>query len=741
MGVKDLWNLLTPYMERKPLFELSNKVVAIDLSGWVCESLNVVDYFVHPRFYLRNLFFRTCYLLQTGITPVFVLEGTAPPLKYGVIVKRNQIQFRGARPKKIANCDKASSTTTATKEKTEKPKEQKRNRFHHVLKQCEELLSAMGLVCVQAPGEAEALCAYLNHDNLIYGVISQDSDCFAYGAVRVFRNFCASQNGGSVEIYDLQRLDNSPLRLGQEKIVAMALLSGCDYCPAGVVGVGREMVTRFLSCYENNAILPRIRSWRSTANRLTELEIRAEDKNICSDCGHVGKLLQHRKSGCMDCRMKPGCAETRWKQQRANVKAELDIKRKALMDPAFPHEPIIEEFLTRPCELPKLDLSWRQPNLVKFIKSMSSCMQWNELYCFQKILPLFTRWQMSAAKFTPEKQLNIFLQPDFIKKKRNPKGIASYEIVWNDAQNMFHGLIPQEQIDAYLEEAGNSLECLWSTIEPQELVLQAYPELVDAFLQRTTKGKKKKPLSQNNDQEKPKKKRETQATGKEKKRAYKKKDVQHPSVKDLLNKAASQQKQEKTPSQDTENVAQTFSSMEIPEDVDHFLNFTAELEAIADDCTVNESFNSSVLIDRLCHPNYLQRALEEYTAIIESEKKTAALQDLLSQSITVMDTVESATEENGVQRRLVLKQDILNASLNNSLLNHSIVRPRKAKRMSFFFEPIDIPPPDDQQQYHETDAMDMFECSLMLKDQIVIAPSPCDEISDPNQTIIYDIDF
>ena len=122
-----------------------------------------------------NLFFRTCYLLQTGITPVFVLEGTAPPLKYGVIVKRNQMQFRGARPKKIANCDKATVSSTQTTEKPAKPTEQKRNRFHHVLKQCEELLSAMGLVCVQAPGEAEALCAYLNRDNLIYGVISQDS--------------------------------------------------------------------------------------------------------------------------------------------------------------------------------------------------------------------------------------------------------------------------------------------------------------------------------------------------------------------------------------------------------------------------------------------------------------------------------------------------------------------------------------------------------------------------------------
>lgn len=53
MGVKDLWSVLEPYSERKPLFELQGKTVAIDLAGWVCESLCVVDYSVQPRFYLR----------------------------------------------------------------------------------------------------------------------------------------------------------------------------------------------------------------------------------------------------------------------------------------------------------------------------------------------------------------------------------------------------------------------------------------------------------------------------------------------------------------------------------------------------------------------------------------------------------------------------------------------------------------------------------------------------------------
>lgn len=53
MGIKDLWSILEPYCERKPLFELEGKIVAIDLAGWVCESMCVVDYAVQPRFYLR----------------------------------------------------------------------------------------------------------------------------------------------------------------------------------------------------------------------------------------------------------------------------------------------------------------------------------------------------------------------------------------------------------------------------------------------------------------------------------------------------------------------------------------------------------------------------------------------------------------------------------------------------------------------------------------------------------------
>lgn len=129
---------------------------------------------------------------------------------------------------------------------------------------------------------------------------------------------------------------------------------------------------------------------------------------------------------------------------------------------------------------------------------MSSLLQWEEIYCFQKFLPLLTRWQLfhygSASQNLP---LRGNVWPEFIKKKRAPRGVASYEIIWNDDQRCFDGLIPSKQIDAYLSMKGcpnddEALQSLWSTIEPIDLVEKAYPDLVEKFVQSKIKPKKTK---------------------------------------------------------------------------------------------------------------------------------------------------------------------------------------------------------------------------------------------------------
>lgn len=150
------------------------------------------------------------------VYPIFVLEGKAPELKYDTISARNAIQFKGAKPK------------------TDGVKTGKgRTRFHFVLKQCAEMLGYMGLVCLTGKGEAESFCAYLNGEGVRYltdfqfdishfvifqfvdGCISQDSDCFAYGAKTVYRNFSISSQGsqaacgGSIDIYDIEKATKS----------------------------------------------------------------------------------------------------------------------------------------------------------------------------------------------------------------------------------------------------------------------------------------------------------------------------------------------------------------------------------------------------------------------------------------------------------------------------------------------------------------------------------------------------
>lgn len=173
---------------------------------------------------------------------------------------------------------------------------------------------------------------------LVDGVISQDSDCFAYGALRVYRNFSVSSQGalaaqgGAVDIYDMTQICSKmgmcrlmihkaaiyccplfPIDFGQNKVIAMALLCGCDYCPDGIGGIGRDSVVKLFNKYNNNEILSRIRSWRYEDAKYTALEMKVDDKTVCTNCGHLGRTQSHAKSGCGVCRTHRGCDESLWK--------------------------------------------------------------------------------------------------------------------------------------------------------------------------------------------------------------------------------------------------------------------------------------------------------------------------------------------------------------------------------------------------------------------------------------------
>lgn len=55
------------------------------------------------------------------------------------------------------------------------------------------------------------------------------------------------------------------------------------------------------------------------------------------------------------------------REQRLSIKAELQIRKKVMLDADFPSQEIIDEFFQSPIEMTHLKLDWNQPNVIKFL--------------------------------------------------------------------------------------------------------------------------------------------------------------------------------------------------------------------------------------------------------------------------------------------------------------------------------------------------------------------------------------
>lgn len=174
-----------------------------------------------------------------------------------------------------------------------------------------------------------------------------------------------------------------------------------------------------------------------------------------------------------------------YREKRLSIKAELALRKKALENEKFPNEEIISEFLSEPACVPSLNFNWKQPNLVKFIKQVGKLLQWPEIYCFQKFFPIVTRWQLFHSN-------DNLVEPYKIIKKHTVKGVASLKLQWQDTRGCFNGLIPHDQISKFEKDNPKGLNELYSTIEPFDLLYNAYPSMVDAFIKLNEKVPKAK---------------------------------------------------------------------------------------------------------------------------------------------------------------------------------------------------------------------------------------------------------
>uniref|UniRef100_A0A8C7XEL6 Zgc:110269 n=1 Tax=Oryzias sinensis TaxID=183150 RepID=A0A8C7XEL6_9TELE len=182
----------------KPFFKSTGKVIALDTSV-VVNQFRAATPLSSP---LRGLFFRTLTFLEHDIKPVFVFDGKPPVEKLPLLEKRAEAAG-WSRPLRTGI---ASSQT----------------------RDCLEVLKHLGVPVVQAPGDAEGLCASLVRQGRAHAVASEDMDTLPFGANVLIRQLNAKKDSEIVE-YSLPKLLEA-LRISLEELVDLCILLGCDYC-------------------------------------------------------------------------------------------------------------------------------------------------------------------------------------------------------------------------------------------------------------------------------------------------------------------------------------------------------------------------------------------------------------------------------------------------------------------------------------------------------------------------------
>uniref|UniRef100_A0A8C8E793 Flap endonuclease GEN homolog 1 n=1 Tax=Otus sunia TaxID=257818 RepID=A0A8C8E793_9STRI len=474
MGVTNLWQILEPVRQPINLSSLKGKTLAVDLSLWVCEAQTVKKMIgVVTKPHLRNLFFRFSFLTSMGIKLVFVMEGEAPKLKADTMSKRNEMRYGPSK--------KVGAARTG------------RSLFKTMLKECLELLECLGVPWVQAAGEAEAMCAYLNAKGHVDGCITNDGDVFLYGAQTVYRNFAMNAKDPHLDCYTMSSVKEK-LGCDRESLIGLAVLLGCDYLPKGVPGVGKEQALKLIETLRGQNLLQRFEQWKEQfQSDNTEQPLVVKRVIHCSECHHPGSHKEHEHSGCKFCEStkycKPSdskyCCPCEWHQLERVKQAsavEDNIRKKANSCEGFPFSEVIQEFLVNKNKLINIK-ECRRPNLLSFQIFASEKMEWTKHYACKKLLALLTRYDMiqRTSGYTDSKQLQAIR----IVKTRIKNGIPCFEIEWQK---------PEHYVDAEDEP----VELFVVTVEEESLFQAAYPDVVALYQAEKSEVLKKKQKNRKN---------------------------------------------------------------------------------------------------------------------------------------------------------------------------------------------------------------------------------------------------
>jgi len=206
--------------------------------------------------HLSGLFYRNISLICDGVKLVYVFDGEPPELKIKTHLKRGLV--RDTAKEKY---DEAKQEEDL--ESMRRYSSQLVRLDSEMIDESKELLEAMGIAVVQAPGEGEAEASYLSKTkNNVYACVSQDYDCLLFGAKRLVRNLTLSRKKKSFngwievkpEMIELEKVLNS-LEIDLDQLICLGILVGTDYNPRGIPGIGQKKALQLVQKFKQPVLI------------------------------------------------------------------------------------------------------------------------------------------------------------------------------------------------------------------------------------------------------------------------------------------------------------------------------------------------------------------------------------------------------------------------------------------------------------------------------------------------------
>ena len=178
----------------------------------------------HVTSHLMGTFYRTTSLLQEGVLPVWVFDGKPPERKAGTI--RQRIAAKEKAEAQYQEAIAAGDLETARRKAA-----QTSRLTRPMVAELMELLAAMGVPTVQAPGEGEAQAAAMSSKGTVWASASEDYDTLLFGAPRLVRGLAArGRSGTSPGAQFIERSELlSQLGIDGEELIQLGIVVGTDF--------------------------------------------------------------------------------------------------------------------------------------------------------------------------------------------------------------------------------------------------------------------------------------------------------------------------------------------------------------------------------------------------------------------------------------------------------------------------------------------------------------------------------